>query len=327
MSESPRRVAVVVGIFVTTGIVLLSGGVLAIGNLNETFTRKITVTATFDEVNGLKTGDNIWFSGVKVGRVKDLRFEGESQVEVEMKIDRAAAEFIHKDSLAKIGSDGPIGSKLVILYDGSPKAPHIEDGDVLHIGESASVEAMMATFQKTNDNLLVITDDLKILTAGLVAGEGTAGRLLSDEYLASQVADTVANVQVATADAKETSANLSTFSAKLNRPGNLPHDIATDKTLYPQLQATAGSLQKTATDASTLVDGIARSTADTDTAVGALLHDKEAGADVKATLDNLNGGTQALQEDLEAAQHSWLLRRAFKKKAKADAESAAADVK
>ncbi len=328
MSESPRRVAVVVGMFVTVGVILLSGGILAIGNLNETFTRKITVTAVFEEVNGLQNGDNIWFSGVKVGRVKEMRFEGAAQVEVEMKVDRAAAEFIRKDSLAKIGSDGPIGSKLVILYGGSPKAPHLEDGDVMRIGENVNVDAMMKTFQQTNDNLLDITDDLKILTAGLVAGDGTAGKLFSDDVLATQIVDTVTTMQAASVDAQRVTANLSTFSAKLNRPGSLPNDIVTDKTLYPSLVATAGKLDQVATDASAVVAGIEKSTGDTNTAVGALLHDEKAGTDMKQTLANLSDGTRLLNEDLEAAQHSFLLRRAFKKKAKADAKekSQAADV-
>lgn len=315
MSEQPRRPAVIVGVFVTVGIVLLSGGVLAIGDLNDSFSRKITVSTVFDEVNGLKAGDSVWFSGVKVGRVQTLTLEAGSRVGVEMKVDRAAAAFIREDALAKIGSEGAIGSKLVVLYDGTPGRGQLEDGDVLVAGEGLSMDDMMATFQANNENLLAITSDLRVLTGGLVAGDGVAGRLLSDELLGIQMVDTVTSLQEASVEAQSVTANLSTFTGKLNRPGTLPHDLVTNEALVPSLTATAAKLDAVA-------DSVARSTADTNTAVGALLNDAQAGADMKETLANLKEGSALLNEDLEAAQHSFPLRGGFRRKAKA----AAADV-
>jgi phospholipid/cholesterol/gamma-HCH transport system substrate-binding protein len=50
--------------------------------------------------------------------------------------------------------------------------------------------------------------------------------------------------------------------------------------------------------------------------VGVLLHDSEIADAMKTTLKNLESGSKKLDEDLEALQHNFLLRRFFKKKAK-----------
>ena len=62
MNPSPNRQAVVVGLFTAAAIAILAGAVLTIGDINDSFTRKVTVTAVFDEVSGLKKGDNMAYS-------------------------------------------------------------------------------------------------------------------------------------------------------------------------------------------------------------------------------------------------------------------------
>jgi phospholipid/cholesterol/gamma-HCH transport system substrate-binding protein len=51
-----------------------------------------------------------------------------------------------------------------------------------------------------------------------------------------------------------------------------------------------------------------------------LLNDKEAAENIRVTLRYLQSSSIKLDEDLEAAQHNFLLRGFFKKKAKKEAE-------
>ena len=102
MNESPNKSVVVVGLFVFIGIAFLVVGVLMIGDLHETFKKKIQITALFEDVNGLQKGNNVWFSGVKIGTVSDLRFYAKSQVAVNLKIEIKVQQYIRKNAKIKI---------------------------------------------------------------------------------------------------------------------------------------------------------------------------------------------------------------------------------
>ncbi len=322
MSSPPNRHAILVDLFVAGASVILGGTILTIGDIKDTFTRKVTITAVFNEVSGLQRGGNIWYAGMKVGTVQGLTFLGESEVEVTMRVDREATQFIPGDALAKISSDGLIGSRIVVIYGGDPAAAQLEEGDVLAIGATVSTEDIMATLQQNNVNLLALTTDLKGISAGLAAGEGTLGKLLSDEALYENASQTVATLGVASENAQGLTASLATFGAKLNRPGSLPNALVTDTTTYERLTATVDRLHDASGQAATAIGTVARGASDPTTPVGVLLQDREAAAALKATLQNLEQGTVLLNEDLEAAQHNFLLRPFFKKRAKQQQASA-----
>lgn len=320
MNPAPKR-AVWVGLLLTASTVILAGAILTIGDVNATFTRKIDVSVVFEGVNGLQEGDNIWYSGVKVGIVRSLAFTGRSEVQVDLLVDRKATEFIHADALVKIGSDGLIGNRIVVIYGGTTEAPTLVDGDVLHVGTSVSTEDIMTMLQRNNENLLAITTDLKDVTGGVRRGEGTLGKLLTDEELYTRVTNTVGTLETASADAGKMTASLSTFAGKLNAPGGLPNALVTDRTSYASLTRTVSELEKTGDRASVLVDGLATSAANTKTPVGALLHDEAAGTDVKVALDNLARSTALLEDNLKALQHNFLFRGYFRKQERAAAKA------
>jgi phospholipid/cholesterol/gamma-HCH transport system substrate-binding protein len=114
MSDSSKKRTVIVGIFVFFGLGFLIVGILAIGNLHETFKTKINVMVLFDEVSGLQKGNNIWFSGVKIGVVGKVDFFSQKKVLVEMNIDETVTQYIRKDALVKISTDGLIGNKICL---------------------------------------------------------------------------------------------------------------------------------------------------------------------------------------------------------------------
>jgi phospholipid/cholesterol/gamma-HCH transport system substrate-binding protein len=314
MNATPNRQAVIVGLFVAVGATILAGGILTIGDLNDTFTRKLAVSAVFDEVGGLQKGDNIWYAGVKVGVVKALEFDEASRVVVDMRIDEEAARVIHGDALAKIGSEGLIGSTIVVIHGGTAGTTPLEEGDVLAVTKSVSTEDIMATFQQNNTNLVAITTDLKSISASLSAGEGSIGKLLGDDALYVNVAAAVSRLEDAAEHAGTMTASLSTFAAELNREGGLPHDLVTDRTTYASLTEGVEAFQQAGAHASDFMEVLASGAGNANTPLGTLAGDEAAGLDLKGSLDNLHLGSRLLVEDLEAAQHNFLLRGYFKKK-------------
>src|SRR5688500_19879527 len=133
MKETNNKEAVTVGIFVFLGLLILIAGILTLDGQKNSFQKKLTVRAIFDDVGGLQTGDNVWFSGVKIGTVKKMTFHGTSQIEVIMNVEKKAQQYIRKNAKAKISSEGFIGNKLVVIYGGTMQAQPIEENDALGV--------------------------------------------------------------------------------------------------------------------------------------------------------------------------------------------------
>ncbi|MEZ4316300.1 MAG: MlaD family protein [Myxococcota bacterium] len=321
MNTISRRQSALLGLFIAIGIAILVGTLFSIGTLREGLRSRIPVTATFSEVKGLKPGDAVWFAGVNVGTVKRVGFEPEgSGVRVELRIDGAASTHIPHDVLARIGSDSLIGNTIVVLYDGTEGAEPLEAGDELEIGSSVSPEDIMAKFQQNNENLLVITKNLKDVSLRLVDEEGSVSKLLSDDHLYNDISETVAELQKASVNAQILTDDVKRFTAELNTEGNLPHDLVTDKSLHASLVASTTSLEEATASASKLLESLETDLGSGQTPAGVLLHDKEAGADVEETLKKLKSSSELLEEDLEALQHNFLLRGYFKKKERREAQ-------
>jgi phospholipid/cholesterol/gamma-HCH transport system substrate-binding protein len=316
MNESPNKHAVIVGLFIFLGIVFLLSGILIVGDLRETFNRKMQVVSLFDDVGGLQRGNNIWLSGVKIGTVSNLNFFGKSQVEVTMNIEKKAQRFIPKDAMVKISNDGLIGNKILVVYGGSEKLLRVQEGDTLAVEKTFTSEDMIKTLQENNANLLAITSDFKTLSHKLVSGEGTIGKLLNDSSIYLNINSATASLQIASVKAQQLVGSLAAFSSGLNKKGTLVNDLTTDTLIFKSVKASVLQLQQMADTASFFVTNIKNAGSNPHSTIGVLLHDEESGARLKETIKNLESSSKKLDEDLEAAQHNIFLRGFFKKKAK-----------
>jgi len=319
MNESPNKRAVIVGVFVFVGLVFLLAGILVVGNLRETFNRKMGIVSLFDDVSGLQPGNNIWFSGVKIGTVSNLNFHGKSQVEVGMNIATKARQYIRKDAKVKISNDGLIGNKILVIYGGTETFAQVEEGDTLEVEKTFTSEDMINTAQENNKNLLAITSDIKVLTKKLASGEGSVGKLLNDSLLYTNINAAIVSLQKASAKAQQLVGSLVDFSSGLNKKGTLANDLITDTMVFKSVKASVLQLQHMADTASVFIANLKKAGNNPNTSIGILLHDEESGARLKETIKNLESSSKKLDEDLEAAQHNFLLKGFFKKKAK-DAE-------
>lgn len=319
MGTADNKRAVIVGIFVFLAIVILVAGIFTLGGQQKRFTSSIAVKAVFDDVAGLKTGNNIWFSGVKIGTVKAIELYSESQVQVTMSIEEKVQQYIHKDALARISSESFIGNKNIVIESGSPDAPVIEDGDRIRAVNPLNTDDLMETLQKNNKNLVAITGDFRELSGKVVRGEGTVGAILTDTVMAENFRMMVANMQRASQNTVRASNALTQFTNKLNTEGSLASEILTDTTVYSQLRASMAQLREATTSAAELTENLkAVSTrlGDENNAVGVLLSDEEFARNLRSTMQNLETSTEKFDQNMEALQSNILFRGFFKRQAR-----------
>jgi|SRR5690606_19574612 len=322
MNAAENKRSVIVGIFILLGIVIFVLAVFTLAGKQKKFVKSITLRAVFDDVSGLQTGNNVWYSGVKIGTVKAIDFYGNSQVAITMNIEQEAQKYIRKDAKAKVSSEGFIGNKNVVIYDGNPNVPQVEDGDTLRVEPALSTEEIMETLQVNNKNLAAITQDFKAVSKKIANGEGALGAILTDSLMAENLRAMFISLQATTANTAKVSSSLARFTAKLNTEGSLANEVLTDTVVYSNLKTTMAELMETTRFASEVTENLNKASSKLnsgDNALGLLLNDKETAQQLKETLKNLESSTEKLDENMEALQHNFLFRGYFKKKAKQEA--------
>ena len=309
MNEATNKRAIGVGVFIIIGLLLLVGGVMTVGNLHSTFQKKMTVSTVFGDVNGLQSGNNIWFSGVKIGTVKKIKFYGDREVMVIMNINIESKEYIRKDAKVKVSTDGLIGNKILVIYGGTSSFQEIEEGDTLSNELLFTTEDIMNTVQQNNLNILKLTKKLS-------DGEGTIGKLINSDSIYNNLASTSQSLKKASESAQYLIASLANFSTKINKKGNLINDLASDTVVFNSMKLSALNLNKISDSANVFINNLNHASKNPKSPIGVMLHDEQAGANLKTTIINLESSSKKLDQDLEALQHSFLLRRYFKKKNK-----------
>jgi len=327
MKSTKNTRAVLVGIFIFLAMVILIVGVLTLGGQRKTFSNTIDLKAVFDDVNGLQRGSNIWYAGVKIGTIKKLGFNKDGGVDVIMSIEEASRQFIHKDTRAKVGTDGLIGNKIIVLYGGSVQTPAVAEGDILAVEKSAAMDELMNTLQTNNKNILDITNDFKIVSRRIAEGQGSLGKLLKEETVADDLNAALLTLKRATQNAERLTEQVAGYASRLQKPGSLTNDLITDTVLFSKLKTSVAQIEEVTTKANEVMGTIRTAsnnlTSDlnkTNTPAGVLLHDEETATYLKAAIKNLQSSSEKLDENMEAMQHNFLLRGYFKKKEKEKAK-------
>lgn len=323
MSEENNNKQIAVGAFIFIGLAILVIGIFTIGGQRKAFVKSFRLVAIFQDAQGLQAGNNVWLSGIKVGTVKKVAFDASSGIEVLLNVDKDAQSHIHKNATARVSTDGLVGNKILVIDDGTASGPVIAEGDSLRGQHQGGTAEMMATLQANGANLLEITGNLKTISQKLAAGQGTLGQLINDPTLGNGLRSSIGNLQAASAGSEKVIRNLQDYTASLRKPGTLANQLVTDTTVFSNLRITVAKLNDAANAASAFAqkmqstgDGINNSLSDPNTPIGMLLHDQETADDLQRTIKNLRVSSKELADDLEAVQHSWLLRGFFKKRDK-----------
>src|SRR5260370_8682376 len=113
-----RTTQFLVGLFALAGLAALAFLSFRLGKLELFAPPSYELYANFDNVSGLKAGDNVEIAGVAVGKVLSISLK-EERARVEMRIDRGVQ--IDEDAIAAIPTRGIIAYKYIAL---SPPPRH-----------------------------------------------------------------------------------------------------------------------------------------------------------------------------------------------------------
>ena len=187
------------GAFIVVTLAILVVGVFIIGGKQYLFSSTYQLKGQFDNVVGLDAGGEVRVGGVHSGTIRSivLPHKPGEKVTVIMDLDKSTHEIIKQDSVATIETEGLLGNQFLAISFGSAGSGDVRDGDI--IASQPPLE-MSDLFQKTSSlldgsqqaiqNATRLTANLDSISAKINSGQGTAGALVNDKQLYTNLEQT-----------------------------------------------------------------------------------------------------------------------------------------
>ena len=243
------------------GILLaIALGVLFWASLSGTgtsmFQPKNLFICYFYNVNGLLPGAPVWMSGVEVGNVKSIQFvnlDSLRQVKVTCRAKKAIWNQLTPGTQVQLGTIGFLGDKYVEIIPSLKPGEPIKDGEVLPTREAGSAEAMFKEGQEALSEAGDIMSNLDSVLSRMNRGQGTLGKLATQDEIYIQMTKLLTNLTAITADLhknqerlissiEKTSNSVGSLSEKVDKSTGTLGKVINDPQLYDNLAATSARL-------------------------------------------------------------------------------------
>jgi phospholipid/cholesterol/gamma-HCH transport system substrate-binding protein len=179
-----------VGIFLIIVLTMGATALVLIGRSGNVFGERYQLVTLVRSAAGLVPGAEVQLAGQAVGQVDRVvlippedRPEGGQAVALWLNVRVSVQSQIREDSRAQVRTQGLLGDRLIDIRPGSAGARILQDGDTLHAASSVDFDALIAEGSEAVGDLVEITSNLAELTRGVLEGEGTIGRLVTDAAL------------------------------------------------------------------------------------------------------------------------------------------------
>lgn len=307
------------GIFVSFGIILLLAATYFIGNQENLFGKTFTIYANFKNASGLQKGDNVRYSGLNIGTVKDIEMINDTVIKVDMTIQNKMKSHIRTNAIASIGSDGIVGNTMVNIFPGKGDAPNVQSGEQIQTDSKVSTQEMLNTLSTSNENVAKFSENLVKITASLDNGDGTLGALLKDSIMSDNLQQAFANLNKVSASADKTIATLNNLVQQMNVKTSVAGVLLNDsvsgletKILFSNLEASSRKIESITTN----LDDIASKLQEKDNIVNYIATDTTLVNQVKDMMQNADQAIERFNDNMEALEHNFLLRGYFRKQEK-----------
>ncbi|MCX6999725.1 MAG: MlaD family protein [Candidatus Sumerlaeota bacterium] len=242
--DTKSSLTIRVGIFIVVGCLLLLG--LSLRVEKNLFGRPVGVNllAKFKDVKGLETGAPVMLGGIDIGEVEGLNFDAREAL-VEAKLFIRSPYHLKKDSVASIRLQSLLGQYYISVDFGNPATPDLQYGEIIQTVETTDVTNALQVIgdvgheikdlasnfnknqqkltdqitslidenreniKKTTDSFAEIAPILTEIVKKVKKGEGTVGRLFTDDSLYRQLTSAADGVSSLTLDVRTGKGTLS----------------------------------------------------------------------------------------------------------------------
>jgi phospholipid/cholesterol/gamma-HCH transport system substrate-binding protein len=238
-----RSLELKVGALILLSAALLGGFVALLGNFSLRGGHRIYVD--FDFSGNLQSGAAVKLSGIKVGKVEDVKFLGGQidpqsgrrvQVRVVAWIEDRVREAVRKNAEFFVNTQGVLGEQYLEIQPGSFEQPPLPDGAIVRGVDPPRTDLIVARLYEFLDAITsLLRDDKDVIRDFLKSGAGVVrtldgllqanreqiGRLIGNvDGLSREGAQLLASIRSGVGDASQlraTLANIEALSASVRR--------------------------------------------------------------------------------------------------------------
>lgn len=259
-----------VGLFFVAALILTLLLVFVLGDRRNLFGSTFKLMAYFESVEALKSGAAVYIKGIRIGSVDGIHLMADSvvKVRVEMTIDENYRPMIRTTSVAAVGQIGLVGDKHIEIVTPDINDPIVADGSIIVGAAPVNYFAILDQAKEATKNATNITASLDTLFLRFRRGEGTLGKLLTDDALYADLmnvsssaeelfSETSQQFSALSGTLRSTADNVDAITFETNR---LLRDLGEgkgtfgallyDRALYDSLESLVGTLNLTAGNAS-----------------------------------------------------------------------------
>jgi len=314
------------GVFVLAGLIVMMVAFYMIGNNTSMFGSSFVLKARFANLDGLMEGNNVVFSGLQAGTVKTIDIINDTTMEVTMLIDSKVKNYIHDNAQAAIGTEGLMGNKVINIQPVKGNSPVVTNGALLTAQKITSMDEMLQTLSKTNNNIATISEALK--TTVLRLDTSAIFNVLNDKNIGISLRSSLQNINKATSNASGMTLGLDEIVMQIKQGKGAAGVLLTDTAFAGNLKVALAKIKSASDNANkmTLQLNSMATNINYDLAYGkgplhALLRDSTITQRLNTSMANVQKGTDGFNQIIVALKHNFLVRGYFKTQAKLKKDS------
>ncbi|HET9430850.1 MAG TPA: MlaD family protein [Chitinophagaceae bacterium] len=318
MSKNPVS-NIKLGVFVLGGLFFLIFLLYMIGKNQSMFGSYIELRSQFRNVQGVTAGNNVRYSGIHAGTVKRVKILSDTAIEIVMLIESSMQDYIRKNAIVSIGSDGLMGNRVLNITPGSGEADRVEEGDLLANKRTIDTDEMLQTLGGTSDDIAIVAKELKHAIQRINSSTAI-WEILNDNSLPRDLRASFINTRLATAQASATANDLHLLVTDIrNGKGSLGMLLSDTQFIHnldnaiSKIKTVGDNADSLASELNLMAKNVRQDLEHGKGPANAILKDSAMVTTLNQSLENIREGTQRFTEVMEALKHNFLLRGYFRR--------------
>jgi len=261
------------------------------------------LTARFESAQDLRKGDEVRLAGVEIGRVHELKIDIDADPTHPVHALLWAEEDVkvRAEDVASVEVRSVFGGSYIVITPGDPQAAVLKHGDeIKNTKVSASLtdlvgkaDTMLSRMGDAIGDASAALESIKNMTTKIEQGEGTLGKLLTDEQAYTDLRETLAST-------REAFDGLGQLITDMHEGKGLLAKLMTDEKLAENVEKLVLNANESMVSLQKITSGIESG----EGVAGLLLKDKEFAEKVRQIVSDLEGVTKTMakvSEDFEAS--------------------------